>query len=237
MTNWTHSHPRGFWSWWERQDHLKFPNLKRFIENIPKHPGIIKNSNAKVSHVLSEIASKDGIFAVQNMRIREWVATIILQAEINKKLPEWANPFRVFQTNINDDVWHHLDAYIVERWTNGGIDYYWVDFTFSADKVQSKLQSLEFLHPEIHLKKHTTLRPPTMVTLMQWKMVTEIANALEKTIPADLNSRQTPQMRALIFAVQALTSQYTSKSGDRQHINNFVPQKFQPLERLREIIS
>ncbi len=223
---------RSFWERNKQQNSSRFPNLEKFIDATPKHPWLRKNPIRKVQLVLQSIDRERGNYAVQNMRVQEWVASLIMQNQLNVNNPD---PYRVYQTTINDDIWHHVDAYFRKR--NASYrDYsqvYGIDFTFSLNTVDEKLARLKKEIPKLNFWSHTSIPIPTMVTYMDGKMVWDITQQLEYAV----NRVASPRMSAIIFATWILAEQFLRCPTSKGAIQNFVPDKYPQLEELRAITT
>ena len=116
------------------------------INKIKNHPGIIGTAPSNTQNILKSIAKKDGKYAVENMRIQEWVCSIVLEIILNRLCTDETH-YTVYQTSIHDDIHHHVDARIVKTLA-GSKENYGVDFTFDKALLEKKSLALD-IHPAV----------------------------------------------------------------------------------------
>ena len=116
------------------------------INKIKNHPGIIGTAPGNTQNILKSIAKKDGKYAVENMRIQEWVCSIVLEIILNRLCTDETH-YTVYQTSIHDDIHHHVDARIVKTLA-GSKENYGVDFTFDKALLEKKSLALD-IHPAV----------------------------------------------------------------------------------------
>jgi hypothetical protein len=224
-----------FDNWRARQDMPLFPNLQKVIESSGNHPGLTKWASHKVNTVLDWIRKKSGKYTIENTRVQEWVSAIVLQILINSKLKEWESRVRVLQTHINDDVWHHVDAFIQQVDEGEKRVYYWIDFTFDQRLLEEKNKNLGKINPSITIR-WTTIVLPTMVVYMPQKMIKAIALSIEKLLYETIDWWwKLSDINTIIVHIRLLFWMYQNlnKQNPSPIIQTSLPDRFQPHEKLK----
>lgn len=113
------------------------------------------------------------------MRVLEWVCTKVLEILITANISSKSGKkVVVHQTSINDDVWHHLDAHIVERNRSESTLQYGVDFTFDKSLISVKKSQLE--QRSSGITRHGAYIPlPAMVVYFPQGEIKKIVKGLE----------------------------------------------------------
>ena len=219
---------RSFTNNW-RQDHQRFPYLLNVINGIKNHPGIIGTAPKHTQAILKKITEKDGKYAVENMRIQEWVCSVVLEILLNKlNTIDWVK-YTVYQTRIHDDIHHHVDARIVKTYS-GSKENYGVDFTFDKALLEQKALALN-THPAIITIRWEKIQLPTMVVHLPRATIDKITSWLERTLK--IKGVPDIKLECITFAIECMVHEYLSKWDPL--ITTCIPSKYSPYESLKEI--